>query len=72
MAEAAGKTPDHIVAATPAADNFAHTTSAMAEVLNMSRSEVGRIHTAANARSAVGTYAFIPHLEIGDKEATEA
>jgi hypothetical protein len=72
MAEAAGKVPDHLVAATPAADNFAHMTPAQAEVHGTSPSEVGRIRDAWKARSAVGTYAFIPHMEIGDKEVTES
>jgi hypothetical protein len=72
MAEAAGKAPDHLVAATPAVDNFAHMTPAQAEVNAMPPSEVGRIRDAWKARSAVGTYAFIPHMEIGDKELTEA
>jgi hypothetical protein len=71
MTQAAGKAPDHIVAATPAASDIDHTSAAQAEVRNTPASEVSRIQTAWKARSAVNTYAFIPHMEITN-EITDA
>jgi hypothetical protein len=66
MTKAAGKEPDHLVAATSTADHFSQMTPAQAEVNATSDKEVGRIRQAWAARSAVGTYAFIPPMEIGE------